>query len=161
MNAPSAETVEQAFMDLIAGMRDGSILDRSGKPYKPATIRSYERAGRLALVPLLGERKLSGLRRRDVQRYVDRLRAAGLAPSTVLNRLDPLRVLCRRAVRDERLAVDPCSELELPAVRHERRSVAGVDRAAGLLDALLGACAVGDRVLCGPAPGRATGAALA
>ena len=136
MNAPSTETIAAALTDLIAGMRDGRVLDRSGKPYKPASIRSYERASRLALIPLLGDRKLSDLRRRDVQRYVDRLRASGLAPSTVLNRLDPLRVLCRRAVRDERLALDPCGDLDLPAVRHERRAVAGVDRAAELLDAL-------------------------
>jgi hypothetical protein len=50
--------------------------------------------------------------------------------------LDVVRVLFRRAVRDERVAVDPTSNLDLPAVRHERRSVAAVDRAAALLDAL-------------------------
>jgi integrase len=54
----------------------------------------------------------------------------------VKNRLDPLRVLYRRAVRDERIAVDPCAKLELPTVRPQRRNVAGTDRAAALLAAL-------------------------
>ena len=136
MNAPAAQTVAEAIADLIDGMRDDRVLDRSGKPYKPATIRSYERAARLDAIPFFGHRKLSDVRRRDVQAYVDHLRGRGLASSTVLNRLDVVRVLYRRAVRDERIAVDPCMNLELPAVRPERRTVAGVDRAAALLAAL-------------------------
>jgi integrase len=136
LNAPSAITVEQALRDLIDGMGSGRVLDRSGKLYKPASIRSYEAAARLDAIPALGGRKLSDVRRRDVQAYVDRLRARGLSPSTVLNRLDVLRVLYRRAVRDELIAVDPCADLDLPAVRPERRVVAGLDRARALLAAL-------------------------
>jgi hypothetical protein len=40
-------TVENALEELVAGMADGTILDRSGRPYRPATIRSY-RATRVA-----------------------------------------------------------------------------------------------------------------
>ena len=47
-----------------------------------------------------------------------------------------MRVLFRRAVRDELIAVDPCSDLELPALRPRRRAVAGIDRASALLAAL-------------------------
>ena len=136
MNAPGSETVAEAIADLLEGMRTGRILDRSGKPYKPATVRSYERAARLDAIPFLGDRKLSEVRRRDVQRYVEHLRGRGLAGSTVLNRLDVVRVLYRRAVRDERIAVDPCANLDLPVARPERREIAGLERAAALVAAL-------------------------
>jgi len=136
MNAPVAVTVAESIDELLEGMRSGRVLDRSGKPYKPATIRSYERAARLDAVPLLGVMRLSDVHRRDVQRYIDDLRRRGLAPSTVLNRLDVVRVLFRRAVRDELITVDPCRNLELPAVRGRRRTIASPGRAAELIDAL-------------------------
>src|SRR3954451_1397338 len=136
MNPPGAETVEEALYDLIDGMRTGRVLNRSGRPYKPAAVRSYERAARLDAIPILGARKLVDVRRKHVQAYVDQLRARGLSASTIHNRLDVVRVLYRRALRDERITVDPCTNLELPAVRSRLPSVAGIDRAAALLDAL-------------------------
>ena len=128
-------------------MRDGSVLDRSGKPYKPATCRSYEQAVRRYLEPVLGGRRLQDVHRRDVQALVDVLRADGLSASTVHNKLDPLRVLYRRAVRDELVAVDPTDGLELPANRGRRERVAAPERAGALIaaapeqDRALWACA--------------------
>src|SRR5690242_4700152 len=49
MSAPTATTVREAADVLIAGMRDGLILDRSGKPYKPSTVRSYDSALKLRI----------------------------------------------------------------------------------------------------------------
>ena len=43
---PTSRTVRDALNGLIAGMEDGSILDRSGRRYRPATIRGYETAVR-------------------------------------------------------------------------------------------------------------------
>src|SRR3954464_1589044 len=37
LRAPVKTTVADAANTLIAGMKDGSILDRTGKPYKPST----------------------------------------------------------------------------------------------------------------------------
>jgi hypothetical protein len=45
-------------------MGDGSILDRSGKPYKPATTRGYERSLRLRVLPTFGSWRLNELARR-------------------------------------------------------------------------------------------------
>jgi integrase len=42
LRAPTPDTLRQAGETLIAGMQDGSIRDRSGKVYKPSTIRSYK-----------------------------------------------------------------------------------------------------------------------
>jgi hypothetical protein len=48
-------TVAQALDTLLEGMETGRIFDRSGKEYKPATIRSYEQAVRTYLKPNLGD----------------------------------------------------------------------------------------------------------
>jgi integrase len=131
-------TVAGALDDLAAGMADGRILDRSGRRYRPSTIRSYEQIARDHLKPALGERRLADLHRRDVQQLVDELRAGGLAPSTVCNALDPLRVVCRRAKRDEIITVDPTKDLELPRGRGRRAPAVAVDRVEQLLAALPG-----------------------
>src|SRR3954453_10372779 len=51
MRAPTSRTRAEAADARIPAMRDGSMLDRSGKPYKPATIRGYERVLRLRVLP--------------------------------------------------------------------------------------------------------------
>src|SRR4051794_40474504 len=73
LRAPTKTRLEDAAEKLIAGMKDGSIYDRSGKRYKPATIRGYERNMRLHVLPRLGARRLSQIERRDVQRLVEQL----------------------------------------------------------------------------------------
>ncbi|MEA2385548.1 MAG: hypothetical protein QOH72_5519 [Solirubrobacteraceae bacterium] len=136
MRAPTTTTLREAADTLIAGMRDGSVLDRSGKPYKPSTIRGYERVLRLRVLPALGHVRLSGLERRDVQRLVDRWRADGLSASTVQNSLNPLQVIGRRAIRDGDLAIDPTDNLELPSARGRRERIASREEAAALIAAV-------------------------
>lgn len=121
---------------MIDGMRDGSILDRSGKEYKPSTIRSYEQAVRTYLRPRLSRHRLDKLKRKQVQALVDAMRLMGLKPSTVHNKLDPLRVVCRRAARRDQIEQDPTTELDLPFVRGRRERVFTRDRARRLLDVL-------------------------
>ena len=101
-------------------MRFQPILDRSGKPYKPKTVRGYEHSLDTYIYPLLGSRKVSSLRRVDIQGFVEEMRALGAAPSTVHNRLDPLRVIVRRSVDNDELLVDPCARLKMPVVRSAR-----------------------------------------
>lgn len=136
LRAPTADTVETAAEALVAGMRDGSIRNRKGEPYKPSAIRSYERALRLRILPALGRRKLSDVRRADVQDFVDGLIAAGLDGSTVRNTLDPLRVIFRRALARDLVAVDPMVHLEVPAPKGRRERIASREEAATLLAAL-------------------------
>jgi integrase len=132
-------TVAQAADALVAGMADGTILGRKGRAYKPSTRRSYEQAITNYLKPdPLAALALSDTRRADAQDYVDRLRKQGLSPSTIANKLDPVRVIFRRAHRRDEIAVDPTVELELPAVRGRRDRIATRAEAAALLDALPG-----------------------
>lgn len=129
-------TVHQAGEQLIAGMRSGAILDRKGQRYKPSTIRGYERDLAKYICPMLGHRKVSSLRRADIQAYIERMRELGAAPATVHNRLDPIRVLMRRAIRNEELLVDPCAQLDLPLVRNARTRIEAPAAAQLLIDAL-------------------------
>jgi integrase len=136
LRASTPTTVRHAGVALVAGMRSGAILDRSGKPYKPKTVRTYEHALTTYIYPLLGERKVSTLRRADVQGFVEEMRALGAAPSTVHNRLDPLRVIVRRAIDNDELLVDPCARLKMPIVRNNRTRIEASTTAEALIAAL-------------------------
>ena len=136
LRAPTTLTVRQAADELLAGMRDGAIPTRSGGRYKPAAIRGYERSLRLRVLPELGDSRLSDVTRADVQELADCLTAQGLSASTVQNTLDPLRVIFRRAIRRDVVAVDPTKGLELRRPSGRRERIASPDEAAALLDAL-------------------------
>jgi integrase len=140
MRAPSAITFAQAAELWLEGVRAGSIRTRSGDVYKPSTIRSYEqalrgaRAGAGGLLRELGTIRLSDLCVDDLQEYADRLLAHGAQPSTIHNRLMPVRVICRWRRRE--VAVNPTVGLTLPAVRSERVRIASPTEAELLLAAL-------------------------
>lgn len=136
-------TVGRAGDALVAGMRDGTILDRSGKRYKPATIRTYEYALDVAIKPALGDKALGAVTQGDAQALVDDLHASGLSASTVRNRLDPLRVIYRRARRRGQVVIDPMRDLDVPTGRGRRERVATRQEA----DELIGALPDGERAL--------------
>jgi integrase len=136
LRAPAHTTVAEAGEELAAGMRSGRVRTRSGDPYKPSAIRSYEAALRDHVVPHIGRTRLGDVQHRDVQRIADELLAAGRNPSTIRNVLMPLRVIFRRAVEDGDVAVNPCTHLRLPAVRGRRERIASPQEAEQLLAAL-------------------------
>lgn len=133
---PAGRTVGTALNQLIAGMHDGTVLDRSGRRYRPATIRSYQSAAQKYLKPALGRLRLGDVRRADTQALVDRLHQQGLSGSTIRNKLDPLRVVYRRALQDDEVTRNPAEKLRLPALDPTPRRVANPDRVGVLLVAL-------------------------
>jgi integrase len=133
---PSARRVADVLDELVAGMKDGTVLDRSGRRYRASTIRDYERDVDRYLKPALGVLRLGEVRRADVQRLVDRMHADGLAGSTVRNKLDPLRVVFRRAVQDDEVTRNPTEHLRLPALEAKPRRIGARERVTELLDAL-------------------------
>jgi integrase len=133
---PSSRMIGRALDELIAGMRDGTVLDRSGRRYRPATIRSYRQASDGYLKPALGHLRLGECLRGDIQRAVDRMHADGLSGSTIRNKLDPLRVVYRRAMQDDEITRNPTERLRLPALDSTPRQVGDVSRVGALLDAL-------------------------
>jgi site-specific recombinase XerC len=88
--------------------------------------------------PIAGMR-VTAVKRADVQSFVDRLRRKGPSASTIANKLDPIRVVFRRAIHWGEITVDPTKDLELPAVRGRRDRVADRSEAAELVAALPGA----------------------
>jgi integrase len=136
MRVAASTTVREAADELLAGMRDGSIPTRSRKPYKPATIRSYDEALTLRVLSAFGHKRLADVEREDVQRFADRLTADGLSASTVQNQIDPLRVIYRRAVRRKLVIDDPTKGLELRRPEGRRERIATPEEAQILLDAL-------------------------
>ena len=143
MKAPSAKAIAQAAGAWLEGARDGSIRNRSGDRYKPSALCSYETSLRLRILPDLGAVKLSALSRADVQRLVGRMLAADLNPSTIRNAVMPLRALYRHALAHGDVAVNPTTDLHLPAVRGKRDRIAAPNEAAALIAAL----PVADRAL--------------
>ncbi len=136
LRGPGDTTIAEAGRVLVAGIRDGSIRNRSGYPYKPSVIRDYERSLRLYITPELGAKRLSGLSRVELQDFADRQLATGLDPSSVKNILMPLRVIYRRAFARSEVAINPTTGLELPAARGRRERIADPAEAARLIEAL-------------------------
>jgi integrase len=136
MRSPTRRTVEEAGDELIAGMESGAILDRSGVPYKPSTVRGYKQTLRDYIHPAIGHVRLSQLERKRVQELVDQLGAQGLSASTIRNTLNPLQVICRRAIRDADISVDPTVGLELPRSRGRRDRIVSPEYAQLLIEAL-------------------------
>ncbi len=136
LRPPDPQTVREAAEAYLEGIETGAIRDRSGKPYKPSTIRSYRRVLDKHVLPTLGGYRLTELRRTEVQALVDRLVASGKSSSTVRNVLDPLRAIYRRAMTREVVGVNPTSNLEVPASTGQRERIATAAEAAALLAAL-------------------------
>jgi len=114
-------TVLREFADAwLAGVRDGSIRNRSGDRYKPSTIRGYEQGLREYVTPEIGAAKLQELRRQDIQRLADDLGGRDISAATLRNALLPLRAVCRRALSRGDIQVNPTTGLEIPAVRSQR-----------------------------------------
>jgi integrase len=143
LRAPTPTTLREAASAWLKGARDGSIRNRAGDPYKPAAIRAYEVALRLRVLPELGVRRLSDVRRVDLQDFADRMLGEGMQPSTISVTLMPLRAIYGRALSRGEVALNPTSGLRLPAIRSRRDRVADPDEAAALIAAL----PAGDRAL--------------
>jgi integrase len=144
LRVPTSVTLREAGEAWLEGARAGVIRTRSGEPYKPATIRSYDQSLDLRVYPELGSMKLSEISRNNLQDLVDELVANGLSSSTVTTALLPVRAIYRRAHSRDEVAVNPTAELEMPAVRGGRDRIATPEECDKLLAALPRA---GDRAL--------------
>jgi integrase len=138
IRTPTKRTVREAGDTLLEGMASGTVRDRSGRPYKPATIRSYRRSLVERVYTEYGPLQLAEIRRSDLRDFIGRLLVKGLAPSTIRNTLDPLRVIFREALEDDTtgISINPTARLRLPSGRKKRDRVASPGEAASLLVAL-------------------------
>jgi integrase len=128
--------LREAASDWLDAAKAGLVRNRSGDPYKPSAVRGYEQALRTRILPALGDKQLSEIRRSDLQRLVNRLMADGLSPSSIRNALMPLRAIYRHALALDEVAVNPTTGVQLPAVRGRRERIASPAEAASLIAAL-------------------------
>ena len=130
----TSATLREATEKFMEGARSGVILNRNDVPFKPSTLRGYERSLEKYVLPDLGALKLTAVRRRDLQGLVDRLVAAGKEGTSVRIVLTPVQTIFRLAVQDdEGVVVDPSSGLRLPKPGKPRDRVASPEEAALLI----------------------------
>jgi integrase len=136
VGAPSARTVREASHAWLSGARSGAIRTRSGRPYKPSVLRSYEIAVRTKINPRLGSKRLSAVTRNSLQDLIEELVAEGYAPSSIRNALMPLRAVFRRALTRGEVPANPTRGLEFPVNRRGRDRVASPQEAQQLIETL-------------------------
>jgi len=136
LRPPAPKTLREAADEWLDLVESGRLGNRKGEPYKPSTLRGYRRDLEVRILPELGPMRLSDLRRADVQALADELTASGASASSVQNALDPLRVICGRALRRDLIAIDPTEGLELRRPRGRRDRIASPEEASALLEAL-------------------------
>lgn len=112
------------------------VRARSGDPFKPGTLRSYEIHFRLRIEPAIGGLSFYRVRRVGLQDLVDRQVAAGTAPATIAVMVGALGAVYGRAVQRDELDVSPVLGVKLPAIRNGRDRFASPGEAVALLAAV-------------------------
>lgn len=135
LRAPKPTTVQESWERWYAGAKAGSIRNRSGDPFKPSALRAYRGAMDNWVLPAFGSVRLADLSRPDIQTFADGLVAKELSASYVQTTLLPLRAIFRRAISRGDLTINPCTGLELPAVRGRRERFASPEEAEALIAA--------------------------
>ena len=135
LRAPTRRTLGEAAAEWLLGAEAGEVRNRSGQPYKPATLRGYRQALEDYLLPVLGGRKLNTVTTADLQELVDRWQAEGQSPATIRNSIKPLQAIYRRARSREGLPINPTHDLELPAPAPKEVEIVAPAVAAQLLAA--------------------------
>ncbi len=141
LRAPKPTTLREAWTAWHEGAKAGTVLNRSGNPFKPSALRGYEGAMRRRVLPELGGAKLANIQRADLQALVNRLHADGLSASAIQVTLLPIRAIYRQH-RDD-IAVNPCDALDLPAIRSRRDRIPTPSE----VEALIAAVPESDRAL--------------
>jgi integrase len=95
--------------------REGKALNKHGHRYKPRAIDNIDEVLRVHVEPILGTRRVTSIRRGDIQAIVDEL-APRLSGSRVRAVANALRSLYRWAQDRDLAAHDPAALVRLPAM---------------------------------------------
>lgn len=136
LSAAASPTVAEASEQFVAEMKSGRFRQKGGYPYKPSTIRGYERDLAKHTLPELGGKRIARLQRPELQRWVDALTTPERSPSTVKNVVAALRALVGFSELRGWTHVNPCDGLRLPAGEEARDRIASPSEAATLISIL-------------------------
>lgn len=120
----TATTVAEAIDIYLGGLRNGSVLRSSNRPYKPAAIEKYRHIAEKTLKPELGRYTLSEVQASDVHRLTDKLQSAGVGKGTIHATLDLLRSVYREAIERGEVATDPIARRGQPTHESSPASIA-------------------------------------
>lgn len=121
----------ELFLD---GLDEGTVRNRSGRPYKPSTVRGYRRDLRAAVRDFHAA-KLDELTAPDLQGMVARMTLAGAEASSARNAITAVRALYRWAVPHGWARRNPTRDVLLPAPDSRPRRVPTLAQAMGLVGA--------------------------
>lgn len=132
----SGMRLDEARQRFVHAAREGVALNKRGRRYRSRSVEDIESA--LAHVPNdLARRRVSEVKRGEVQALVDELSASGLSGSRIRSVVNSLRSLYRWAQDRELASHDPAQHVRLPAnVAKVRDRVATPSEFAALLAAL-------------------------
>lgn len=113
--AASGLRLADARTQFVAAARAGKALNKQGRRYKPRAVDDIEEALRVHVEPTLGPKRLTTIRRGDIQRIVDEL-APRLSGSRVRSVVNAARSLYRWAQDRDLASHDPAALVRLPAM---------------------------------------------
>lgn len=128
LTADRGHTLARAADEWLTAARAGIVRTRSGETYKPGAIRGYEQVLRLRVLDELGHERLREITLPQLQRFVDRLAADGLAPATITTTVTPIRAIYRRARQLGEVHANPTSGISVPAVDRRQTRFATVEQ---------------------------------
>lgn len=118
----TADMLTGRYVDPAAGrvtLREYAERWRAAQPHRPSTAALYERTLRLHVYPTLGPRRLSSVKRSDIQGWVSKL-SVELAPASVDGCYSRVRTIFRAAVDDRLIAETPCRNIALPEIADDK-----------------------------------------
>lgn len=120
-DAPAGGTLRlsEARERFVTAARDGKVLNKHGHRYKPRAIDDIEEVLRVHVEPDLGTKRITTIRRGDIQAIVDDL-APRLSGSRVRSTANAVRSLYRWAQDRDLAHHDPAALVRLPAMNAER-----------------------------------------
>ena len=131
-----AQRLSEARTAFIDAAREGRALNKHGRPYKRSAWEDIDECLGNHVIPKLGARRLTDVRRADVQYLVDDL-APKLSGSRVRSVVNAIRSLYRWAQDRELVTTDPAALVRLPAMNATIRDrIATPVEFAALLSAL-------------------------
>jgi integrase len=125
LDEKSAEIVTGTYVDPNVGnvlFKDYGEQWRHRQVHRPSTASDYEVQLRLHAYPILGNTRLNQLQPSQIQAWVKRL-SDTLAPATVRKIHGIVAGMLNDAVKDRRMASNPCAGTRLPEIPERRIAV--------------------------------------
>lgn len=101
---------------------------RTGRGVGSTTIASYRDAIERQAIPFFGTVRLADVEPRDVKRFVRHLEALGLAPSSVVKAVSPLRAMFATALEEGAIRANPTSVVRISRRRADEDTDGGEEK---------------------------------